>query len=560
MDKTLKIALVLTALDKMSEVVDHAVHKSTSRLSKFQHGMNSIGTKSIIAGAGITEFMGEAVEAAEESEIAVSKLKNVYAQMGEKTEQAAKDAEEYAGKLQMQIGVEDEVIMAVETKLATFKKASNEGARQSGLFNRITKAAFDLEAAGFGDAMSNITQLGKAFQDPIHGATALKKAGTLTQKDLGTVKMIATTKGLAAAQEYIIKALEKQVKGTADKNATAAKKAKIAYGELQEKIGNGLVPILNKYMAKVIAIIEKVTKWVEKNPQLVKTIAAIGVALLAFGVVAKVIASVVTVFNTLSTAIKFAGTAFQFVSRIFMMNPIGLIITAIAVGVFLIIRYWDKIKAFFSRLFSAVGSIFKNSFKLLTTVLLNFTPAGLIFKHWNKITAFFMVLWQKVKDVFWGVVKWVVNLGSTFYNAGVNIIKSIWNGIKAMINKPIELIKNMVKKIRNFLPFSPAKEGPLRDIHKIRLVETIAESIKPTAAVKAMQKVGIAIAGTGPSSGGHQASPIAMASGGGTIQLTYAPVIHGADKNIMDVLKTHDRELVKMLEEAYRKWNRTKFA
>jgi hypothetical protein len=559
MDKTLKIALVLTALDKMSEVVDHAVHKSTSKLNKFQHGLNSMGTKSIIAGSGITEFMAEAVEAAEQTEIQTKKLENVYTQMGEKTNEAAEQSVEYAKKLQMQIGVEKEGIMAVQAKLATFKKASNEAARESGLFNRVTKAAFDLEAVGFGDALSNITMLGKAFQDPIHGAAALKKQGTLTMKDIQTLKMISATKGLKAAQDYMIKALERQGKGTADLNATAAKKAKIAWHELQEKIGSGLVPIVNKYIGKIVLIIEKIGKWIEKNPQLVKTIAAIGIGLLAFGVAAKGIAGIISVFTGISNAIKYVGIAFRFVSMIFSMSPIGLIITAIAIGVFLIIRYWDQIKAFFIKLWAAIKNIFSKFWQGIKNFLLNYTPHGLIFKHWDKIKAFFSGLWQKVKDIFMGHVRWVMGLGSTFLNAGKNIVMNIWNGIKAFINKPVEAIKGMVKKIRNLLPFSPAKEGPLKDIHRIRLVETIAENIKPAAAIKAMQKVGIAIAGTGPSKGVNQGSSLAASNGGGGIQLTYAPVINGADKTIMDVLKTHDRELVKMLEEAYRKWNRTKF-
>ncbi|MEO2068678.1 MAG: hypothetical protein ABGX27_04115, partial [Desulfurobacteriaceae bacterium] len=41
-------------------------------------------------------------------------------------------------------------------------------------------------------------------------------------------------------------------------------------------------------------------------------------------------------------------------------------------------------------------------------------------------------------------------------------------------------VKEVVRKIRNFLPFSPAKEGPLSDLHRTGLafVKTFAEGIK----------------------------------------------------------------------------------
>ena len=47
-----------------------------------------------------------------------------------------------------------------------------------------------------------------------------------------------------------------------------------------------------------------------------------------------------------------------------------------------------------------------------------------------------------------------------------------------MASKPLDAIKGIVGGVRKFLPFSPAKEGPLKDIHRIRLVETIADGIK----------------------------------------------------------------------------------
>ena len=49
---------------------------------------------------------------------------------------------------------------------------------------------------------------------------------------------------------------------------------------------------------------------------------------------------------------------------------------------------------------------------------------------------------------------------SKFTDAGANIVGMIADGITGAIGKAKEAIDGVVSKIRNFLPFSPAKEGP----------------------------------------------------------------------------------------------------
>lgn len=65
-------------------------------------------------------------------------------------------------------------------------------------------------------------------------------------------------------------------------------------------------------------------------------------------------------------------------------------------------------------------------------------------------------------------------LVSKFTDAGANIVGMIADGITGAIGKAKEAIDGVVSKIRNFLPFSPAKEGPLSDLHKLNFGGTIA--------------------------------------------------------------------------------------
>ena len=77
---------------------------------------------------------------------------------------------------------------------------------------------------------------------------------------------------------------------------------------------------------------------------------------------------------------------------------------------------------------------------------------------------------------------------STFKDAGKNIVNSIRDGINAAKDRVKGAISNVTQGIRNFLPFSPAKEGALRDIMDVKIAESIAESIRKgsNTAIRAM--------------------------------------------------------------------------
>lgn len=243
----------------------------------------------------------------------------------------------------------------------------------------------------------------------------------------------------------------------------------------------------------------------------------------------------------------------------------------------IIYQNWDKIKAFFHKLWENVKHLFTRFWEFvkkwahwLVLPLMPFLALPmLIYKNWDKIKDFFLHLWEKVKQIFHNMVNAIFGIGKQFYEAGKHIIHSIWNGIKSVAHKPVQAIKDVVHKMRRFLPFSPAKEGPFMDLHKLKIVETIAQSIKPAPAVKAMgslaQQVSIAFPKQlkAASAGG---GGFAHSGGGGVgITISYAPVIHigggsATDKSdFASMLRSHSDEIIKMIKREAEKLNRTKF-
>lgn len=309
---------------------------------------------------------------------------------------------------------------------------------------------------------------------------------------------------------------------------------------------------------------------------------------------------------------KIVGNAFMMIGRALLVagrfmlaNPIVILITAIAVAAFLIYKYWDKVApfftkvwntvrrvtvsvwnsvlAFFRRVWAGIVNVFTGAWNWIKNAFLNYHPLGMIIKNWTPITQFFTGLWNRVKGIFNSFWGWLKGLGTSFYQAGSNIVNSIWEGIKSMAYKPVQAIKNLAAEIRSYMPFSPAKKGALRDIHRIRLVETIAASMKPNSMLQAMKNTAMAtftavpklfqpvtnlvsnFLGTGGSSKSKSViTPTQRASAGASI--VYSPTITisgggaSAKEDFKKMLQEHKDELMRLINKEMERSNRKSFA
>ena len=76
------------------------------------------------------------------------------------------------------------------------------------------------------------------------------------------------------------------------------------------------------------------------------------------------------------------------------------------------------------------------------------------------------------------IVEAITNKITDFREAGKNIVRAIGNGIGDMKDWAIGKMGQVASGIRNMLPFSPAKDGPLRDIMKVNIIGSIAETME----------------------------------------------------------------------------------
>jgi TP901 family phage tail tape measure protein len=96
---------------------------------------------------------------------------------------------------------------------------------------------------------------------------------------------------------------------------------------------------------------------------------------------------------------------------------------------------------------------------------------------WRTIINLFQSAGVDIKGFFTEVLTSVQNLGSKMYESGANLIGSIIDGIKSKVSAIGSTMSDVASKIRGYLPFSPAKEGPLSDLNRLDFAGPITDSI-----------------------------------------------------------------------------------
>jgi hypothetical protein len=219
--------------------------KSAKRLAK-------IGAAAFAAvGAGAVVMGKKLLDAGERAATSNARIEQITKSMGQfegATDQVTDRLVTLAEKTAKLVGVDQNLIKEGQALLLTFKSVSADADKVGGVFDRATKAAIDLAAAGFGSVTTNSIQLGKALEDPIKGLAALGKSGvTFTAEQKELIKTLVETGRVAEAQEIILKAVETQVGGTAEATANASDRMKVAFSQLQESLGERLLPVFEKF-------------------------------------------------------------------------------------------------------------------------------------------------------------------------------------------------------------------------------------------------------------------------------------------------------------------------
>jgi hypothetical protein len=231
----------------------NSLGKLNTTANKISTGMSkAFRALGISLGAvAFVNFTKNAIAAAEQVQVADQRLNQVTKSMGlfgDESDIVTKRLSKLANQTELMTGVTAETTKQIQATLMTFGELAKSADDVSGNFDRATKAAIDLAAAGFGNATSNAIQLGKALNDPIKGLTSLTKSGvTFTEAERERIKTLVESNRIGEAQALVLAAIEKQVGGTAAATVTSSAKMEAAFGQIEDSVGLALLPVLERF-------------------------------------------------------------------------------------------------------------------------------------------------------------------------------------------------------------------------------------------------------------------------------------------------------------------------
>lgn len=263
-----------------------------------------------------------------------------------------------------------------------------------GAFDSASEAATGYRAflAGVGNAQD---KLGMQFTDTqgkllpmVEVLNMIKEKygddiGTLAAQDelrkaFGSMEAVKIVNALIDKTDNLVKSQKDLNSATMD-NVEAMAKARNKGKEfdiLGQKMGNlGIVigrsfaPMALSIGKAIGSITESMGAWIDENPKTASTIATVvaagGALLTVLGFVGITVGAVTMALPALATAATVASGAFSFlggvigfVGKMFLMNPIGLVVTAIAGAAYLIYKNWQPIKEWFNGFFDGLTKRF----------------------------------------------------------------------------------------------------------------------------------------------------------------------------------------------------------
>jgi len=623
-NRQMQVSMILTAYDRASRVINSFATRNEARLMSFSRRTGEMGDKAFKTGKEFGAIglaaagpLGIAIKAAADYEKLNISLKTSFQGNAMAANKAFKEINQFAAQTPYEL----------EEVMTGFIKLKNMGLDPG----QKALTAYGNIASGMGKSLNDMVE---AVAD---AATfefeRLKEFGIKASQQGNKVTFLF--QGVKTTVNKNAKEIEKYLQGVGNTKFAGGIEAqsKSIYGQFSTlkdnanqvavTFGRTLMPGLNALFAKVSVVIAKVQDWTQKNPVLAKKIMMIGVAVAALSLG---VSGLSFVFGGLMKAISFASGAggiflkllkattyqnaaagitakmsaaglwaqsvaskvaaastwimtgaMKVLNAVMAINPFVLLAIAVVGIAVLIYKYWDNIKAFFVKTWANIKALFNQAVAFIKKWgLLFVNPVAFIIQHWDKIKAYFTRLFPGIVAKFNGLITFVKSIPGRMFEAGKNIISSLFKGMMSLAMKPVEAIKGIVKKVRDFLPFSPAKEGPLRDIHRIRLIETISETIKPNAMVKAMRTTTAAavlamnVTAAQPNGAFSRPAPNinARSAGGGssvtihlnpTIYIGGAPAKGGQADDIMAQLNLMKDELKRLVEEAIRKDKRRNY-
>jgi hypothetical protein len=198
----------------------------------------------LAAGQKIIQFGKDSLAAADDAARTQAQLNAVIRSTGGAAGVTAEGVNALAGALSGLTGVDDDLIIQNEALMLTFKNVGED------VFSRANQAALDMSAVMKQDLQSSVIQVGKALNEPVEGAGALRRVGVqLTDQQEEMIEAFVKSGDVLSAQKVILEELESEFGGAAEAMHNAgggADALAVSVGNLKEAFGADLMPAVKE--------------------------------------------------------------------------------------------------------------------------------------------------------------------------------------------------------------------------------------------------------------------------------------------------------------------------
>lgn len=414
-------ATKLSAL-KIKEL-ESKISEANASLLKHKGALGDAGSQTEQTRLKIQQYQQQLDTLKDKQEVQANLLKLAAGNFGDYRKQIVA-----AGKAAIDLGFDDE-----EASLSVTKLFQRTGDLNQAI--KLNQLAMDLARAKHLDLSTAANMVGMVLSG---NAKVLKQYG-IDLKDTAT-------------PAEALNELQIRLKGSAQDYAQTfagqSEILKVKLGNMQEAIGEKLLPILTELLTKIEPIISKIMEWMDRHQKLTEVI-IVGVA--ALGALLAILGPILLALPALAAAIGMVGTALAFLAA----NPIVLIIAAIVAliaVIVLMITHWQKTKEIAMEVWAKIKDVVNGAMETIK----NYLGAGMEY-----IQTFWKETWTAVKDYVLGIWQDIVNGISGFVNSIMDKINSVRNAISSVTSSVSSAMSSASSRIGGVFGGARAAGGPV---------------------------------------------------------------------------------------------------
>jgi TP901 family phage tail tape measure protein len=311
---------------------------------------------------------------------------------------------------------------------------------------------------------------------------------------------------------------------------------------LRREVGMMLMPTIKELIPEVRSLIQSFSGFLKTHPYLAKTV------VLIFALAAGILSIVAPILSVAASLIIMGaygkmtwlqlGRGLKWLANIpikkglipglkylwMTFNKFGVIsrgvLGRLATQVLMLVT--RVIPALLTGIWSVTAALLANP---ITWVIIGVVALGAalyaLYRNWDAVKQVASNVLEYLSGAVTNVLSWLSNKVAEFKQSGAALLGAFVDGLKSMIGKPAELVQSGLEKVRNLLPFSDAKEGPLSTLTKsgIAMIQTFqAGAIKALPQLQDMlrlnfEEIPFALAGASAGAGAARQIVIPELSG-----------------------------------------------